>query len=432
MQLFLSSSSRANRVVFGLLSACIPFPALGQAPVPVRVVSVQTAETIQTTVQPATVMPYFSVEIHPRVSGYLKSIAVDIGDKVAEGDRLAEVAVPELERRAEVMQAEIDQRQAKQTQAMAGIELAQANVDAAEARIREAKSKQVAVEASVAAAQAEHDRTDDLVNRQSIQARLLDEARMRLDSQKAARSAADSSVVAAQADVQVAKAKLAQAEADLNAAKAETRVAEAELQELRVMIDYAVLKAPFDGVVSQRLANLGDLVGASAQSQNALFLVNQVSRVRIHTFVPEREAAGVDRGDALVCSFPAFPNETISATVTRTSGRIDEATRTMLVEAEWENADGKLIPGMFGQATIELSVHANAKTLPASSLRFSADGQPYVYRIDADGIVSRADVKIGDDDGSTIEVMEGLDINDQVIDAHLQRFVDGQQVVVIN
>ena len=104
----------------------------------------------------------------------------------------------------------------------------------------------------------------------------------------------------------------------------------------------------------------------------------------------------------------------------------------MLVEAEMENPDRKLLPGMFGQASITLSTRAAANTLPARAVRFGESGNAYVYVVGDDEAVRVVPVTTGIDDGSSIEILSGVTAGERVVDAHLQRFTTGQKVVVLN
>lgn len=402
-------------------------------PVAVRFVSVATKGVQKTTVQPATVHPYFSAEIRSKVSGYVTSIAADIGDYVTAGQTLATLDVPELVMQRDVLQAKLDRARAEESQVDAGIQLAAADVDAAKAKAEQAKSQSESAEATLSGMQAEFDRTKDMVDRQSLQPRMLDEATMKRDSAKAQLNAASSSIAAAYADVTVAEAKQLAAKAAFAAAKADTEVAAKQLAEINVLIAYAKLKAPFAGVVTQRNVDIGDLVDTATNTAagNPLLVLHQIDKVRVHIPVPESDAAMVSRGDAIALTFPSFTGETINATVTRVTQSLDPQTRTMMVESEIENADGKLIPGMFGQATITLGGKIAANMLPARSVRFDSTGNAYLYVIGDDDTVSVVSVETGIDDGRSIEVV-GIDAGVRVVDANLTRLASGQKVTLLD
>ena len=403
------------------------------APVRVKTVAVMQTEVARTTTQPATIYPYFEAEVRPRVAGYVKAIHADIGDVVAAGDSLATIDVPEMVKQREVRVAQLERLRAEEARAVAGIELAAANVAASQAMVTESKSQLAGADALVAASSAELDRVDDLVTRRSLAGRMLDEARKKNESDEANRDAAESAISSAQSHVNVARAKLVAAEADFKAAQAESKIGQAQIEELDVMMAYAKVEAPFAGIVTARSIDPGDLVqSGDTQSPAApMFVVSQLDKVRVHVQVPEVEAVHVDVGDGLTLTFPSFGGEKLSAMVTRLSQSLDDDTRTMLVEAEVDNADGKLLPGMFGEASIGLESRVAANMLPARAVRFGEDGKPFVYVVGADDKVSVVEIKTGVDDGRRIEVVSGLKANQEVIDAHLKRFTDGQTVARI-
>ena len=402
-----------------------------QTPVAVKTVAVAQEDVRRTSRQPATVHPFYTAAIQAKVHGYVKELHADIGDVVKAGDVLAIIDVPETAKQRITALAQLDRKRAEEARAQAGIDLAKANVQAAEAMVTEARSKLKQVQASLAAAEAEFLRTDDLVKRGSMQPRLLDEVRNRRDSEVAGNAAVAAAIESAVANINVAKSQLAAAEADLKAAAADTVIQQRQIEEIDELIKYATLTVPFDGVVTTRNVSPGDLV-SERSSGDPLFVVSQIDRVRIHIPVPENDAASVDRGDAISLIFPSFPaEEPMTATVTRLTGSLDPSTRTMLVEAEVANVDGKLLPGMFGQASIALSTNVASNTLPARAVRFEDSGKAYAYVVAGDE-VSVVPVITGIDDGNTIEIVSGLKSGQTVIDAHLQRFTNGQKVRVLN
>ena len=215
---------------------------------------------------------------------------------------------------------------------------------------------------------------------------------------------------------------------------AETDIARLQLEELDVMIAYATIKAPFAGVVTDRNIEPGDLVRELSEvgQGEPLFVISQVDKVRVRIPVPEADAPLVRQGDEVTLTFPSFAVEApIVGNVTRVSGSLDPSTRTMMVEAEMPNTDGKLLPGMFGQASISLSTETAANMLPARSIRFEESGEAYVYIVGEDRTVTVTPVTTGIDDGHSIEVMSGVEAGQQVIDAHLKRFTTGQKVAIV-
>lgn len=405
-------------------------------PVAVKAVAVVQEELARTSTQPATVVPYHEAEIRAKLTGYLSELRVDIGDIVEEGAVLAVLDLPEMLKQKEVLASKVKRAEAEVQRATSAVQLAESEQISAAAKRDEAAAEIDKGNANLAASEAEFQRVRDLVNRKSLQGRLLDEATKRRDADRAQVTAFKSALKSAEAGVTVARSKLTAAEADLSVAEAETEIARHQLAELEEQLKYAVLKAPFAGVVTARTVDLGDLVRAGTDSGKpkgeALFVVSQISQVRVHVPVPERDAAFVNRGDEIVLTFPSFPRESMIVKVTRTSLSLDPSTRTMLVEAVVENTDGKLIPGMFGTAQISLSGAAVANKLPARAVRFDETGNAFVYALRDDDTVAIVPVETGADDGEHIEIRSGLDAGRRVVDAHLKRFTDGQPVRVLN
>ncbi|MEL6105795.1 MAG: efflux RND transporter periplasmic adaptor subunit [Planctomycetota bacterium] len=391
----------------------------------VAATAVENAST--TTTQPATVHPFFETEIRGRVAGYVKSISADIGDPVQAGQVLANVDVPEMEKQRLVLESRVHLMDAKETGAAAGVELAEAGLESSRAKLRQAEAEIAQADAMLAAAEAKFARTRLLVERRSIEARVLDEVREERDAAAAKRDAAGSAVGAASAEVRVATAEVQSAQAMLQTAQAETAIATNELAELDVMMAYATIVAPFSGVITERAVQLGDLIGEHSET---LFVLSQIDTVRIQVPVPEIEAPFIRRGDALSLRFPSFSDEPpITATITRRSGRLSPSTRMMTVEAEMKNPDGKLLPGMFGEATITADNKVARTVLPSRAVRFDETGNAFVYRMEDDNRVRVTPVTTGADTGTEIEILSGLDVGQVVIDAHLKRFSEGEEVL---
>ncbi|MEP3482194.1 MAG: efflux RND transporter periplasmic adaptor subunit [Fuerstiella sp.] len=400
-------------------------------PVFVKTVAVVQQEVQQTSRQPATVHAYHRAEIRARVSGYVAEVKADIGDVVNAGDVLAVISMPEMDMQQQVLEAKVLRQKAEESRAIAGIGLAEANVASQKAQLKQASAEVSRSDAMLAAAESEFSRTSDLVDRRSLESRMLDEARQKRDAARASRQAMMSAITSAEAEVGVAEAKLASAKADVAAAKAETRIAVAELEELSVLMKYAVLKAPFSGLVTGRSVEPGNLVREAREvgMGKPLFVISDVSKVRIHVPVPEADAAMINPGDVVTLKFPSFPGQDpIVASVTRRTGDLDPATRTMKVEIELENSDGRYLPGMFGEASVDLSSKMALNILPARAVRFTSSGDAFVYVVGEDKKVTITDVNTGFDDGNSIEITSGLVDGQLVVDAHRKRLQDGQTI----
>ncbi len=192
------------------------------------------------------------------------------------------------------------------------------------------------------------------------------------------------------------------------------------------MLSYATLRAPFAGIVAARSVNPGDLV--IADSPVTLLQVVTDKRLRMVTYVPERDAVLLSQGDPAILSFDAYPGQTFPGVVSRTTGVLDKQTRRMRAEIDVDNSKGVLYPGMYGRIVIELTSRPGAMVLPADAIRLN-DGPAHVYTVE-DSEIRRVPVKIGYDNGTQIEILAGLTGSESVVANRIGRLRDGDRVTV--
>lgn len=400
----------------------------------VRLVAAELTTIERTTTQPATIHAYHQAEIHSKVAGYLSELNVDIGQTVEKGDILGVISVPEMQISYERKEAEIRSLQADQESAAAGVKLAQADVQAAQAQQSQAAAEVAQTDAQLNADTSEFNRVTQLVEQKAVAGRLLDEARQKLEASTSAKAAVQAALQSAVAAVTVAREKAAVAEAAVKAAAAQTDVVRKELEELATMMQYAILKAPFRGVVTQRHVDPGDLVrniqDASESSREPLFEIAQVDRIRLRVAIPETEAPLTRVGNAVSLQLRSLPGREFEGTISRMSRRLDESTRTMTVEVDLPNTEGLLIPGMYGEATVVLQSTPDALVVAATAVRFDETGNSSVYVVGADNTINVVAVTTGYDDGRQIQILSGLDASDRVAGGMLGRFKTGQKVKV--
>ena len=401
----------------------------------VEVISVVRKDVVHTTSQPATVHPFFQANIIAKVSGYIEDVFVDIGDSVKAGEPLCQLSVPELGKQREQIHARQQRLQAELTRAEAAVNVALARIRSSEAEAEEAASNIKQVEARLIADKADLKRIIGLVERQAVTIAMLDEAQADNDVSEAAKVSAEAALRSAQAKKEIALAEQDAAVAEVATARARHAESIKEGEELDAMLQYTTLRAPFDGVVTTRSVDPGDFVTGSSQAsgllRRPLFHVDQQSRLRVRVSIPERDASEVDAGDPVLIRLDAMPNSPIEAVVTRAAQRLDPSTRTMLAEIEVNNAGGRLLPGMFGCATIATTTSENAIVLPASALRTDAEGTPFVFLLDEENQITKQAVGVGADDGHEIEVVSGLVGNERVVDAFVGSIEQGQVVEVV-
>jgi RND family efflux transporter MFP subunit len=236
----------------------------------------------------------------------------------------------------------------------------------------------------------------------------------------------------AKAQLLEAGAKVDQAEADLLAAKANVEVDEANLEKAKVLAEYTKITSPYDGVITSRAFHVGDFIRSASDGANPpLLRVARTELMRIITKVPDPDVPFLDKGDAAVFRVKTLGNVEFKGQISRLSYAEDEDTRTMRVEVDLPNTDGRLRAGMYGLLTILLeprSTNPNTVTIPSSCLVGEAkEGQGSVYVI-RDGKAYLTPVKLGADDGVQVEVLSGLKSTDLVAMQNTD-LRDGMEVV---
>ncbi|MFM8470578.1 MAG: efflux RND transporter periplasmic adaptor subunit [Limisphaerales bacterium] len=425
--------------------------------------------------QPGTVRPLQQATLHAKVPGYLRAIKVDKGDPVKAGQLIAELDAPELEAdlaraRGELTKARSDGARANADVAKAQAEVARSEADLAnagalahkaEAELFAAKATAARAQAELPKAQAElefanldHSRlvegrrkAPDLVVPAQVDASKakLDTARAQIgvlkaaaeaagadaEAAKARRAAAEATMTAVAAQAEATKASVEAARAVFAAAQATVTVAEANVRRTESLADFTRLTAPFDGVVTARFVDLGAFIPAAtagAPQSAAVVTVMDFNTVRVQVPVTELEAALVAKGQPVKVALDGLPGKVFEGTVTRFAGALDEATRTMLVEAELPNPGHALRPGMYATVRVGVEKHTNVILVPSEALVMEKIAA-FLFLADG-GKAKKTPVKIGFNDGARVEVISGLAENAKVILVGKMTLADGQAVNV--
>ena len=342
--------------ILGWSSACHPAEPLASAaaqsgPAPtVSVARVKRGAISRSIALPATLRPHEQAVLYAKVAGYLKTIRVDRGDSVHEGDLLAEIESPELgadlaRQKAEVAVAEIAYRRASEAQRKA----------------------------------------PDLVMPQAV-----DDAKGKLD------------------------------------------MAQASLGRTETLLAYTKIRAPLSGIVTKRSVDPGAFI-ASATSGSvapnaALLTVMDIRSVRVEIPVPESEVPLVKVGLPVEVTVDELPGRLFQGKVTRFAYALDEASKTMTAEAELPNPKTELRPGMYVRARVALERRGDTLLIPVAAL-VGGKGQDFVFTV-SDGKAKRIAVKTGFRDGTSLEVLEGLTVDQIVVLAGSNPPADGQAVAV--
>jgi RND family efflux transporter MFP subunit len=376
--------------VVGKIRAGVPTPSsANQDQFPRAAIAVAKREPLASSLSVAgEFYPYQEVEIHAKVAGYIKKIAVDIGDHVRTGQALALLEIPEL---------------------TAQVQGADASVRHSQEQINHARNEVSRAEADHAAL---HSASERLQKAAAARPGLV--AEQEIDD-----SVAKDRASAAQVDA--AKSALAAAEQQLDVSKASRT-------QIAAMWDYTHIAAPFDGVVTWRYADTGALVQAGTSNASAQPVVKlaQVSTLRLRVPVPEALAGQIRAGSPAEVTVQAT-KEHFTAKVARFTDSLDRSTRTMQVEFDIPNKNNHLAPGMYANVVLEVQNKSDALSVPVQALMHNNDTTS-VMALDAQNRVVVRNVTTGIEDPSRVEVVSGLKEGDRVVVGNLASFHAGEVV----
>ena len=216
---------------------------------------------------------------------------------------------------------------------------------------------------------------------------------------------------------------------DLAAKTAAVQAAQANVQRLQALEGFKRIVAPFDGVVTERNANIGALVnaGAGANTGSSLFKVADVHLLRVYTHVPQSYSAQVKVGMKASLTLPQYANRTFPATVVSDAGAVSDQSGTLLVELEMQNPDGALKPGDFAQVRFDLPPASGVVRVPASALIFRSQGLQ-IATVTPDGRAHLHAASVARDLGNQVELNSGVTPDEKVIDTPPDSLQDGDLV----
>jgi multidrug efflux pump subunit AcrA (membrane-fusion protein) len=305
------------------------------------------------TTQPAAIQAYESVNLYAKVPGFLKNQTVDIGDRVKRGQVLAVVDAPDLEAQLKRDRAALDQARARVQRAKAKVIGVEADLETAKLAVKQAESAVISAAAAVRFRLLQLERMEDLFKTKSIEVKLLDESKERHEAAVETEQAAKAAVATAKAQVVAGMARIEQVRADAAVEEAGVVVTQANLEKSQVLLSFATISAPFDGIVTQRSFFPGDFIRSANQGGNEpLLTIQRVDKMRMIVAIPDRDVPFVDVGDAVEVEIDALPGKKWAAKVSRIAASVDPKTRTMRIEIDLPNPTGQIRSGMFGRVTI--------------------------------------------------------------------------------
>jgi RND family efflux transporter MFP subunit len=375
---------------FGFLLAGCNRPASEPPPVPLAAVVIVTRGNLANKLTVAgQFQPYQEVDLHAKVSGYIRRINVDIGDRVKQGQVLAILEVPELDAQLQGTQATVRQNKSQITQAQEEVR-------------RD--------EATFAALHAAYKRLD-----QAAKARPGLIAEQELDD--------------ALAKDQASEAQVAAAKSALDAATQQLGVSQADNTRVKTLADYSMITAPFAGVITMRYADTGSLIQAGTSSDTQSMPVVRIAQsdlLRLRMPVPESDVPYIKQGDEVQIHIDAT-RKTMTGKIVRFTRALDASTRTMLTEVDLPNQDLSLSPGMFAETAIQLQQRDDVVLVPAQAIA-QGNNNAYVFIVDAQNHVQRRNVAIGIQDADEVEIAGGLAAGDRVIASGQGNYQVGQTV----
>jgi RND family efflux transporter MFP subunit len=216
-----------------------------------------------------------------------------------------------------------------------------------------------------------------------------------------------------------------------NANKAIVEADKAAVEQYSALVSFEKVYAPFDGVITARNTDIGDLInsGSSTAAKTDLFHISQPGKLRVYVNVPEEYSQGIKVGMTADLSLAEFPGRKFQGTLVRTAEDINVMTRTLLIEIDVDNPKGTLLTGSYAEVHLAVPTQASTFLLPVNTLIFRTEGLR--VGVVKDGKVVLTAVTPGHDFGNQIEIVAGLKADDQVIINPPDSIVSGQQVQIV-
>jgi RND family efflux transporter MFP subunit len=383
--------------------------------VPVVVtVNAQMAPPAADLVLPGNIEAVYVATLYARTSGYVKRRLVDIGDRVKAGQLLADIESPEIDQELAQAAAALGQSKAAYAQAKANLMQSKAAVAQARANLDQAKANQ-----EIAATT--DSRWTRLVNKGVL-------SRQDGDERRATYNARQAEVAAAQANIQTTEATVTAQEANVSAAEANISAAQANVRRLEQMVSFEHVTAPFDGVITERKVERGDLVTAgSGSAQSSLFGIAQSGILRIQVQVPQAYAVDIHNGQEAQIDVRERAGTLVTGKVVRSANALNSGSRTLLTEIQVDNSNGALLPGMYAEVKFTLPRGRSVVLVPADTLVVNGEGTR-VITIGPDHKARFQKIQVGRDLGPQIEVLNGLTGNERIVSNPSDSLTEGQPV----
>lgn len=357
-----------------------------------QVAAVQRGDIDQVLTLAGQFQPYQVVDVHPKVTGFIRNIYVDIGDRVHQGETLAILEIPEL--KAQLAETAFAVQRAKEEIVRAQHEVARAESTHEALRLDDTRLQQTAKAEPGLVAQQE-----------------LDDAQAKDLSSAAAVDAAKASLAAAQKGLQVAQANN---------------------DRVNALEDYTNVTAPLSGVILWRYADTGALIqsGMNSNEQDLpIVKLGQSDLMRLRLPVPEQYVRYIHLGDSMQVRVDAL-NRSFAGKVVRFTREVNFETRTMQTEIDVPNANYSIDSGMYANVLLQLASAKNVLTIPVEALVLNGN-QQQVYTVGTDGHVQVRTVQVGIQGTKLAEITGGLQPGEQVILGGQQKYAENEAVTPV-
>jgi RND family efflux transporter MFP subunit len=349
-----------------------------------------TAQKVDTPVEltlPGQTEAFNVASLFPRATGYVAERRVDIGSRVHRNDLLLRIAAPDLDQQLDQAQAQLGQTQAAVLQAQAQLESAKANTNLANVT----------------------------KYRETTLANQGWETKQNADN--------------ATANFSVQTAGIANAQAGIAVAVANLKAQQATVDRLQSLTAFEQVKAPFDGVITARNVEAGDLLTQDNASGTPLFSIARDDILRVSVYVPQSGAIGMHDGLEATVTVPEMPGRSFKAHVARNAVALQAASRSMLTEVDVPNPDGAIRPGLFVNVTFSIPRQAPAVVVPDEALVFNAEGLR-VATVEANDTIRFRTVTVYRDFGTSAELRDGLQGGETLVLSPPTDLADGGKVQV--
>jgi len=383
-------------VLGGLMASCgrnqkVSASTVGSTPegVSVGVVTVDRRPLARSLKLSSELVPFQEIDVYAKESGFVQKLNVDYGSRVKAGDVMAVLEIPELQ-----LQLQQDD----------------AAIKSASDMITHAEHELNRVQAQSKVYHLQYDRLHGVA-----------------DSKPGL--VAQQEVDDAQGKDLASQAQVEASQSNLESARSQLELAQAKRQRDQVLFDYSKITAPFEGVVTQRFANLGTLVQAGTSSSTQampLVRLSEDDKFRLVIPVPETYVPYIRVGDPVDVSVPSL-QRTFPGKVTRFSVDVKEETRTMHTEVDVSNPNHVLVPGLYAEATLTLEGRGDAVAVPLQAVD-QANGKATVDLVDSSNKIEIREVVLGIQTATHAEVVSGLNQGDLVVASDRSGLRAGQVV----